>query len=92
MQIVVYGYDYCPHTRNAAALAGVPILPARDIRECADRTSRLWPLAKEVRDAGHTTIPMCFDMHRRKSRFIGGYDKLAVYMREKARRKRSTGK
>eukprot|EP00873_Tetraselmis_striata_P043805 jgi/Tetstr1/464069/TSEL_008874.t1 len=88
MRIVVYGYDYCPYTRNAAALAGVPIVEARILTECDPRDRVLSPLLKEVRKAKHRTIPMCFDMHRRKeARFVGGYDQLVPYLEARGKRR-----
>lgn len=90
MRIEVYGYEYCPYTRRAAALASVPVIPASVITGCKARSGPLREMADEVRAAGHTTVPMCFDMHRKpKERFVGGYDKLVVYMA--ARRKSGGG-
>lgn len=95
MLITVYGYDYCPYTIKAAALAKVPVIPAADITNCTDSTSSLWPLLQEVKKKNHTTIPMCFDMHKRTNKFIGGYDKLAKYIAQKekaAKRSRKPNK
>lgn len=86
MLIVVYGYEYCPYTRNAALLAGAPITPASDLTGCAEG-SRLWPLLEEVRAANHTTVPMCFDMHKKGRKFVGGYDSLLRYVKAAERAK-----
>lgn len=85
MRIVVYGYDYCPYTRGAAELAGVPIVEARVLLECAADDVALVAMREEVRAAGHRTIPICFDMDRRVARFVGGFDALRPYMEAKAR-------
>lgn len=80
MLIVVYGYDYCPYTRDAAALAGVEIRAASQVLECDPRARLLASMRREVRSRGHRTIPMCFDMHRRTNRFIGGLAELRPYL------------
>lgn len=83
MRIVVYGYEYCPYTVKAAKLAGVPIVAMHELTDCK-RDKVLRALLLEVRNAKHQTIPVCFDTHKRTSKFIGGYDSLVEYLARKA--------
>lgn len=70
-RIIVYGRESCPFTQMASRLAGTEVL---------DPAGMQAGLMREVRQAGHTTVPMCFDLDRSPGgRFIGGFDELQRY-------------